>query len=76
MACPINRQLITFGQYQELSIMIGDMQVDVEAGKEAGVKTCAVTYGIGRKEDVSPILLSVIWLNLKILFLKEYNLIQ
>jgi phosphoglycolate phosphatase-like HAD superfamily hydrolase len=38
------------------SIMIGDMLVDIKAGKNAGMKTCAVTYGMGdtqklRQED-------------------------
>ena len=32
--------------------MVGDMDIDVLAGKRAGILTCAVTYGIGRKEDI------------------------
>jgi len=34
------------------TIMVGDMDIDVLAGKGAGVFTCAVTYGIGKKEDI------------------------
>ena len=34
------------------TIIVGDMDVDVLAGKNAGVLTCAVTYGIGKREDI------------------------
>jgi phosphoglycolate phosphatase len=34
------------------TIIVGDMDIDVLAGKEAGIITCAVTYGIGRREDI------------------------
>jgi 2-phosphoglycolate phosphatase len=34
------------------ALMIGDGGIDVEAGKQAGVLTCAVTYGLGDKEDI------------------------
>ena len=34
------------------ALMIGDGDTDVQAGKQAGVLTCAVTYGLGRKEDI------------------------
>ena len=30
----------------------GDMDIDVRAGKDAGILTCAVTYGIGKIEDI------------------------
>jgi len=33
--------------------MIGDHTVDVLSGKAAGVKTCAVTWGLGKKEDLA-----------------------
>ncbi|MFC1631426.1 HAD family hydrolase [Candidatus Omnitrophota bacterium] len=33
-------------------IMVGDMDLDVLAGKNAGVLTCAVTYGLGKREDI------------------------
>lgn len=36
----------------EKMLMIGDSTVDIETGKNAGVKTCAVTYGFGEKEDL------------------------
>jgi phosphoglycolate phosphatase len=32
------------------ALMVGDSDIDVEAGKRAGVMTCAVTYGLGDKD--------------------------
>jgi 2-phosphoglycolate phosphatase len=34
------------------ALIIGDMAIDIETGKNAGVKTCWVTYGLGKKEDL------------------------
>jgi phosphoglycolate phosphatase-like HAD superfamily hydrolase len=56
-ACPIN---MVFDQFRledrtvnrERIMIIGDMDIDIKAGKLAGIKTCAVTYGIGKKEDI------------------------
>ena len=35
------------------AIMIGDTVFDINMGKNAGVKTCGVTYGNGSKESLS-----------------------
>jgi HAD superfamily hydrolase (TIGR01509 family) len=32
------------------ALMVGDTSADILAGKAAGTKTCAVTYGFGRRE--------------------------
>jgi phosphoglycolate phosphatase len=32
------------------ALMVGDTPADILAGKAAGTRTCAVTYGIGRRE--------------------------
>ncbi len=32
--------------------MVGDSVMDIEAGRRAGTKTCAVTYGIGTEKDL------------------------
>jgi phosphoglycolate phosphatase len=32
--------------------VVGDTVYDIQAGKAAGMRTCAVTYGIGRVEDL------------------------
>ncbi|HTX38134.1 MAG TPA: HAD-IA family hydrolase [Bryobacteraceae bacterium] len=34
-------------------LFIGDSAADMEAGKRAGVKTCAVRYGYGKAEDLA-----------------------
>ena len=34
------------------TIMIGDSELDIYCGKNAGTKTCAVTYGYRTKEDL------------------------
>ncbi|HCU23995.1 MAG TPA: hypothetical protein DF383_03180, partial [Deltaproteobacteria bacterium] len=34
-------------------LMVGDSHVDIECGKAAGFKTCAVTYGFRSREDLS-----------------------
>jgi phosphoglycolate phosphatase len=34
------------------ALMIGDGDIDIEAGKQAGVLTCAVTYGLGQENDL------------------------
>jgi phosphoglycolate phosphatase-like HAD superfamily hydrolase len=32
--------------------MIGDSDIDIRSGNAAGVITCGLTYGIGRKGDI------------------------
>jgi HAD superfamily hydrolase (TIGR01509 family) len=34
------------------ALMVGDTTADVLAGRAAGIKTCAVTYGFGKREDL------------------------
>jgi HAD superfamily hydrolase (TIGR01509 family) len=34
-------------------LMVGDSAADMEAGKRAGVKTCAVRYGYGKPEELA-----------------------
>ena len=33
-------------------LMVGDSATDIQAGKNAGIKTCAVTGGYGNKEKL------------------------
>jgi phosphoglycolate phosphatase-like HAD superfamily hydrolase len=34
------------------AVMVGDGDIDVEAGKRAGVMTCGVTYGLGDRSQL------------------------
>ncbi|MBN2484230.1 MAG: HAD-IA family hydrolase [Candidatus Omnitrophica bacterium] len=50
--CPVNRALEKSPYPHARCLMVGDMNLDVSSGKGAGILTCAVTYGIGKKEDI------------------------
>jgi phosphoglycolate phosphatase-like HAD superfamily hydrolase len=41
------RALAALGARPEDCLLVGDSAPDMEAGRRAGVKTCAVTYGYG-----------------------------
>ena len=41
------------GARPEDCLMVGDSPADMEAGKRAGVKICAVRYGYGKPEDLA-----------------------
>jgi phosphoglycolate phosphatase len=45
--------LAALGARPEECLMVGDSAADMEAGRRAGVKTCAVRYGYGRPEDLA-----------------------
>ncbi|MEK7783281.1 MAG: HAD-IA family hydrolase [Candidatus Binatota bacterium] len=49
---PLNQVLSSFGVSPVKALMIGDGGTDIEAGKRAGVVTCGVTYGLGKKEEL------------------------
>jgi len=51
-SCPVDKILCSLNVNKEKTIIVGDMDIDILAGKRAGIVTCAVTYGIGRKEDI------------------------
>jgi phosphoglycolate phosphatase len=36
----------------ERVLLVGDMTIDLETGKNAGIKTCAVTYGFDSREKL------------------------
>lgn len=50
---PVNRTLEKFGFRPEEAIVVGDTVFDVDMGKNAGTKTCGVTYGNGSRESIS-----------------------
>ena len=37
---------------EERTVMIGDTEIDIEAGKRAGVQTCGVLFGFGQQDTV------------------------
>ncbi len=49
---PLNQILAAFGVSPAKALMIGDGGTDIEAGKRAGVYTCGVTYGLGKREEL------------------------
>ena len=49
----ILKSLETLGASPQDCLMIGDSAADMEAGRRAGVKTCAVTYGYGRRDEMA-----------------------
>jgi HAD superfamily hydrolase (TIGR01509 family) len=48
----ILKSLDKFGVAPEDCLFIGDAAPDMEAGRRAGVKTCAVTWGYGDRRDM------------------------
>ena len=44
--------LDVFGAKPEECLFVGDSAADMEAGRRAGVKTCAVLYGYGEREEL------------------------
>ena len=44
--------LAALGARPEDCLFVGDSAADMEAGRRAGVATCAVTYGYGKREDL------------------------
>ena len=50
--CPMDKIIDKFNIDKSKAIVVGDMAIDILAGKNTGVMTCAVTYGIGKKEDI------------------------
>ena len=54
-ACVVDAAVKRFNIDKDRSLIVGDMDVDIMTGKNAGVKTCWVTYGLGKIEDVGPL---------------------
>lgn len=54
-ACPLDRVCSKLGVDKNKIIMVGDMDIDIKAGKEFDVKTCWVTYGLGKREDIEKV---------------------
>ncbi|MFH1868460.1 MAG: HAD-IA family hydrolase [Candidatus Omnitrophota bacterium] len=51
--CPLHNAIGKFNiNDKKKAMMVGDMDIDIIAGKRAGMLTCAVTYGLGKKDDI------------------------
>ena len=48
----LNAALGKFQTAPGRAVMVGDGDIDIEAGKRAGVMTCGVTYGLGDRNDL------------------------
>ena len=53
--CILDPYISRHGLDKDKALIIGDMAMDIEAGKNLNIKTCWVTYGLGRPEDVRPL---------------------
>jgi len=51
--CTIIKVLKDYKIEPERALFIGDMTVDIETGRNAGIHTCAVTYGFDPKEKLA-----------------------
>jgi phosphoglycolate phosphatase len=49
---PLIQMLRSFGIQPTRAVIVGDGGIDIEAGKGAGVWTCGVTYGLGKREEL------------------------
>lgn len=51
-ACVFDNILPRLKVDKDRAILVGDMAVDIMAGKNSGIKTCWVTYGLGAPADL------------------------
>jgi len=49
---PVNRVLDSLGVSPERALIVGDSTIDIKTGRNAGVMTCVVTYGLGKSEEL------------------------
>ena len=48
----LNHVLAALGVEPGKALIVGDGDADIEAGRRAGVYTCGVTYGLGKREEL------------------------
>ena len=49
---PVLKTLADLGYSADEALVVGDMPVDIQMGRGAGARTCAVTYGNASREDL------------------------
>ncbi|MBN2452863.1 MAG: HAD-IA family hydrolase [Candidatus Omnitrophica bacterium] len=55
LACAVDGVVGRLGIDKEKALIVGDMDIDVMTGKNSGVKTCWITHGLGRAEEIVPL---------------------
>lgn len=55
MACALDPVISRLGIDKAKSLIVGDMAIDIMTGNNARIKTCWVSYGLGKREDVIPL---------------------
>lgn len=50
-ACVLERAISKLGIDRKEAIVVGDMALDIKTGKNSGILTCWVTYGLGKRKD-------------------------
>jgi phosphoglycolate phosphatase len=49
---PVNTLLEMFNVEKDKTIILGDMTIDIETGRNAGIEICSVTYGLCSRADL------------------------
>lgn len=50
--CVLKKTISQLGINKNRIIIVGDMSIDILTGKNSGIRTCFVTYGLGKLKDV------------------------
>lgn len=51
-ACIIDRVIGRLGLDKSRALIVGDMEFDIMTGKNSGIRTCWVTHGLGKVEQI------------------------
>lgn len=54
-ACVLDPYVARLGIAKPEALIVGDMAIDVETGKNSGIKTCWIRHGLGKAADVEPL---------------------
>lgn len=54
-ACVLNNLLPGLKLKKAECIIVGDMAIDIMTGKNSGIATCWVSYGLDKREDIEPL---------------------